>query len=132
MKNRTLFFVSLALLLCLAAAIAVAAATSAQKQTVEERVALLEKHVANLQERVSKLERQLTGRVTPGTAGREAKSGIAPWRALHKGMTKDEVKKLLGEPKDMMKLNEYDVWDYPGGGSVRFDGSGRVEGWYEP
>jgi len=132
MKNRTFFFVSLALLFCLAATIAGAAATSAQKQSVEERVALLEKHVADLQERVSKLEKQLTWRVTPVNAGREAKPGIAPWRALHKGMTKDEVKKLLGEPKDMMKLNEYDIWDYAGGGSVRFDVSGRVEGWYEP
>ena len=132
MKNRTFLFVSSALLLCFVAAIAIAAATSAPKQTVEERVALLEKHVADLQERVSKLEKQLTGRFIPVTEGREEKSAVGPWRALHKGMTKDEVKKLLGEPKDMMKLNEYDVWDYAGGGSVRFDGSGRVEGWYEP
>ena len=133
MKNRTFFFVSLALVLCLAAAIAMAAATSAQKETVEERVALLEKHVGDLQERVAKLEKQLTARlVSVGKDAREGKNGVALWRALRKGMTKDEVKRLLGEPKDMMKLNEFDVWDYAGGGIVRFGASGLVDNWYEP
>jgi len=133
MKNRTLFLISLVLLCCLAAAIVAAARTSAQRDPVEERIALLEEQVTDLQARVAKLEKQLTARFVPVKGeDQKTKPSIVPWRALRKGMNRDEVKKLLGEPKDIMKFNENVVWGYVCGGSIRVDRSGRVEGWYEP
>jgi hypothetical protein len=50
-------------------------------------------------------------------------------------MTKDEVRKLMGEPD---KINVYsligEVWHYgyPGGGIINFSKDGLVESWSEP
>ncbi len=54
----------------------------------------------------------------------------APWRSLHRKMSKDEVKKLLGEPTRVSVSRFYEAWDYPGG-TVIFDGKGRLDAWSE-
>jgi hypothetical protein len=53
------------------------------------------------------------------------------WRMLHRRMSKDEVRKLLGEPDRVSVSRFFESWDYPGG-SVTFDGKGRVDSWIEP
>lgn len=55
------------------------------------------------------------------------------WRRLEKGMSKAEVKQILGEPGKINTASYGDTWYYPDvlGGSVDFD-NGRVEGWSEP
>jgi hypothetical protein len=45
-------------------------------------------------------------------------------------MSKDDVKKLLGEPMRVSVSKFYEVWDYTGG-SVTFDGKGHVDSWSE-
>ncbi|MBV8438607.1 MAG: hypothetical protein JOY95_13970 [Silvibacterium sp.] len=52
------------------------------------------------------------------------------WRNLHRKMSKDEVKKLLGEPVRVSVSRFYEAWDYPGG-TVIFDGKGRLDAWSE-
>ena len=59
------------------------------------------------------------------------------WRALKKGMRKEEVRCVLGEPD---RINTYwgfsEEWQYGPlgtGAEVRFpDGEGTVNGWNEP
>jgi hypothetical protein len=53
------------------------------------------------------------------------------WRMLHRRMSKDEVRKLLGEPDRVSVSRFFESWDYSGG-SVTFDGKGRVDSWSEP
>jgi hypothetical protein len=53
------------------------------------------------------------------------------WRKLRRRMSKDEVRNLLGEPDRISVSRFYESWYY-GGGSVTFDGKGRVDLWSEP
>jgi hypothetical protein len=50
-------------------------------------------------------------------------------------MTKDEVRKLLGEPGKIQTFGTAGAfWYYPdfGGGRVKFGGQGTVESWSKP
>jgi outer membrane protein assembly factor BamE (lipoprotein component of BamABCDE complex) len=53
------------------------------------------------------------------------------WRKLQRGMSKDDVRKLLGEPGKVSVAKYYEFWYYAGG-SVTFDSKGRLDGWNEP
>lgn len=53
-----------------------------------------------------------------------------PWRKLQRRMTKDDVKKLLGEPDTVSVSRFYESWYYAAG-SVTFDGKGRLDLWTE-
>jgi hypothetical protein len=53
------------------------------------------------------------------------------WRMLQRGMSKDDVRKLLGEPERISVSRFAEFWDYLRG-SVTFDGKGRVDSWTEP
>lgn len=53
------------------------------------------------------------------------------WRKLRRKMSKDDVKKLLGEPDRVSVSRFFESW-YLGGGSVTFDGKGHVDFWSEP
>jgi hypothetical protein len=70
-------------------------------------------------------------------AARSAQSALpaakdrSQWRMLERRMSKDEVKKLLGEPSRISVSRFFESWDYSGG-SVTFDGKGRVDSWIEP
>jgi hypothetical protein len=52
------------------------------------------------------------------------------WRTLERHMTKDEVRKLLGEPDRVSVSRFYEAWEYSDG-DVMFDGKGRVDSWSE-
>ena len=53
-----------------------------------------------------------------------------PWRKLQRRMTKEDAKKLLGEPETVSVSRFYESWYYPAG-SVTFDGKGRLDFWTE-
>jgi len=67
---------------------------------------------------------QVTDTATP------AQNNKASWRSLHRKMSKDDVRKLLGEPTRVSVSRFYEAWDYPGG-TVIFDGKGRLDAWSE-
>lgn len=100
--------------------------TSAAAQSLDDRVRELER-------RVEQLEKQ---RNQPGTVERSANSRqLQNWRSLKTGMTETEVRSILGEPHkvDVNPVIVFWYYDFPRGGSVRFDGSSRrLEGWSEP
>jgi hypothetical protein len=52
------------------------------------------------------------------------------WRKLQRHMTKDDVKKLLGEPDTVSVSRFLESWYYAGG-TVTFDSKGRVDMWTE-
>jgi outer membrane protein assembly factor BamE (lipoprotein component of BamABCDE complex) len=59
------------------------------------------------------------------------KEDRSQWRKLQRGMSKDDVKKLIGEPGKVSVAKYYEFWYY-GGGSVTFDSKGRLDSWNEP
>jgi outer membrane protein assembly factor BamE (lipoprotein component of BamABCDE complex) len=52
------------------------------------------------------------------------------WRQLKRHMSKDDVKKLLGDPTRVSVSRFYEEWDYPRG-TIIFDGKGRLDAWSE-
>ena len=53
------------------------------------------------------------------------------WRKLQRGMSKDDVRNLLGEPGKVSVGRYYEFWYYAGG-DVTFDKKARVDSWDEP
>jgi hypothetical protein len=95
------------------------AGTGLNKLTISEQQALASEIAALLR------AAQTTQHENPAEKDR------SQWRMLQRGMPKDEVKKLLGEPVRISVSRFYEFWDYLGG-SVTFDGKGRVDSWSEP
>jgi hypothetical protein len=52
------------------------------------------------------------------------------WRKLQRHMSRDDVKKLLGEPFRVSVSRFYESWDYAGG-TVTFNSKGRLDFWGE-
>jgi hypothetical protein len=135
-----------------------------KSRSLEERVSALEARVdalegktkvppATLESRVDALggQKQPTGSLEARIDALETKSKqptfltFAPtnqwknptlWRVkLDKGMSKDDVKSVFGEPdKVEADSTNGDLWyyGYPNGGTVQFDATGHVEGWRVP
>ena len=59
-----------------------------------------------------------------------AQSDRSQWRTLQRRMSKEDVRKLLGEPTRVSVSRFYEAWDYPRG-TVIFDGKGRLDSWSE-
>jgi hypothetical protein len=103
----------------------------------------LEKRVKALESKVSELEakmRQLESMNKPSPelpqaqlkSYKEGWKDIQNWRyGLKKGMTKEEVRDLLGEPSKVDVYSFYENWYYPKG-KVEFSEKGFITSWNEP
>lgn len=68
-------------------------------------------------------------------AAQSTETGVAQkdrsqWRRLQRRMSKEDVRKLLGEPMRVSVSRFYESWDYLGG-TVIFNGKGRLDSWSE-
>jgi hypothetical protein len=66
----------------------------------------------------------------PADASNPAPTDRSQWRRLQRRMSKDDVKKLLGEPTTVSVSRFYEAWNYQRG-TVIFDGKGRLDSWSE-
>lgn len=110
---------------------------------LEGRVGQLEIVVSRLMERIIALEGQLRAAppaAAPPTATAPAQTGNwqnrANWRQLQRGMSMQDVTRLLGEPHTV-DANPFTItWEwgeFPTGARVLFDAERRrVDGWTEP
>ncbi|MBI3779221.1 MAG: hypothetical protein HY274_09990 [Gammaproteobacteria bacterium] len=104
---------------------------------LKELVESLTHRVRALEIEVEQLQQQSAARATPAaSAPAPAPSFRETWRGIHDGLTRDEVKKLLGAPQHEFMLSGKRVWYYyyagEGGGSVFFGEDGRVAGSQAP
>jgi hypothetical protein len=53
------------------------------------------------------------------------------WRMLKRGMSKDDVRKLLGDPDRVSVSRFFESWSF-GNGTVTFNGKDHVDFWSEP
>ena len=107
-------------------------------RTLDERVEHLERAVISLQNELASLENTVSAAMDENSAGQLQKSAkwkdVSRWRTkLRKGMSKSQVRTLLGEPDKVDASPYLDTWywGYPAGGYVHFDEDG-VYGWSEP
>lgn len=98
--------------------------------------------IVDLESRVASLERQLRDLLnrTETAPAKKFTSGdwknLGTWReGMRRGLSKAQVRSLLGEPTKVSTF-EYGVdwwyYGYPTGGKVEFDDQGTVTSWSEP
>ncbi len=107
-------------------------AVSAENNEIEA----LKQKITSLENRIKDLESLLKIYQIPAEQGIDKKYGWLnkkTWRSLKKGMTEDEVKKILGEPVKSIE-GFRTIWYYPSfySGIVSFDEKGNLIGWNAP
>ena len=96
----------------------------------------LKQKITKLENRIKDLENLLKVYQIPVEQDTDKKYGWLnkkTWRSLKKGMTEDEVKKILGEPVKAVE-GYRTIWYYPSfySGIVSFDEKGNLIGWNAP
>lgn len=108
-------------------------------ETTDQKVKALETRVRQLEKTVHQLESMLNQKQESEISGSPSASGISKgkgkWRSLQKGMTKQQVRQILGEPPKIDTGFSIDIWYYPDimGGTVTFSNdSNTLSAWSEP
>ncbi len=105
----------------------------------EGRLQELEKRIEGLEMRILILEKTISGLLSSEKVGQVSESkpigkpweDITVWRKLKRGMSKQEVTRLLGEAHRIDVYSTFEEWHYDMGGHISFD-SGKVSSWREP
>ena len=105
-------------------------AQSSSSTDLHNKISELSGRLSQLEKRVDKLESQIRSGGTQSTKGDSSEKNN--WRKLRKGMTKNEVTAILGEPRNITVYRYSEVWRYQGMSKVEFDNNGRVTSWSEP
>ena len=127
--------------ICVYFALGDAFAASRQAHSIEaelDRLIPREKWAAaGLDKLTSSEQRTLAGDITSLLGAARPTDNAIPsatdrsqWRQLQRHMSKDDVKKLLGEPVRISVSRFYESWFYLGG-MLTFDGKGRLDSWSE-
>lgn len=132
-RTRVTFIALLISLILLTVFVVFAIGAGTEEEPLEERVANLEIQVSDLQARIIRLEKQ-SAQSSPTLPFSSQNIGQtrAAWRSLQKGMSRSQVRSILGEPKDIDMFSSFEVWHYAKSAMVNFDRSGTVDGWHEP
>jgi polyhydroxyalkanoate synthesis regulator phasin len=115
--------------------------------TLQTKVEKLQQKVTQLESKIAEVEEVLIEEVLVPREQKKILEEILPpssrdtinsekwrnkqnWRKLEKGMSEEEVKKILGEPSRIKSIPSVEMWNY-GSGDVEFS-DGEVRGWSEP
>ena len=100
-------------------------------ESQDEKIRELEKRIELLETRISELERVLVGELlSEGPVGKSEE--ISAWRKLRRGMSREEVKRLLGEAENISVSAYAEIWRYERGGFAWFNANGQLDSWDEP
>jgi hypothetical protein len=107
-------------------------------QDLNKKIKELEQKIVQLEQRIVKLEgiilQYQKDQAKPVVNSPTRWKDKASWRLLKKGMGKDEVRQILGEPPKVVANIHYgDIWYYPDaqGGNVSFDKDNVLTSWSE-
>jgi hypothetical protein len=133
-EKRNRFFAWLGALVVLSSALP----APLPAQDADQRIKKLEQTIARLEQRLGKLEALILelqkGQAKPRAGSPDGWKDKASWRSLKKGMSKNEVERILGEPPKIVPNAYYgDIWLYPDlqGGNASFDKDGFLTSWKE-
>jgi outer membrane protein assembly factor BamE (lipoprotein component of BamABCDE complex) len=93
-----------------------------------KRISKLEASVSSLEAKVAALEAALA-QDHSDSGNIPSRPDKAKWRSLSKGMTKKQVRNILGEPARIEALGSFEYWRYPPMVTFHDD---RLYGWEEP
>jgi hypothetical protein len=109
-----------------------------QGQGVNQKIKELEQMIVRLEQRIVKLEGIVfelqKQQAKPVAASATKWKDKANWRLLKKGMSKQEVERILGAAPKIVTNSYYgDIWYYPDleGGNASFDTEGILTSWSE-
>lgn len=108
--------------------------TNAFGESLENRIETLEIKVLSLERRIMELEKALqlaTGSPEKKPIQMGNWQNRTNWRALELGMTRNEVRSLLGEPPRVVEAGITLTWWYDTG-NVIFNDDGILRSWSEP
>jgi len=133
-EGRNRFFSMLGLLMILS----ILFPTSVSPEDLNQKIKKLEQMITQMEQRIAKLEGKILelekGQAKPVAASPNKWKDKANWRLLKKGMSKNEVEQILGEPPKIVANAYYgDIWLYPDlqGGNASFDKDGILTSWKE-
>ena len=96
-------------------------------EKVEKRVGELEEEIQNLKEHTEKLEKVLRNLEIYVKPASSLPPSEKDWRRIKRGMNKEEVLEILGNPEEIRKpIGGGEIWYYYRRGSITFDDNGRV------
>lgn len=111
-----------------------------ETEVLQTKVEKLQQKVAQLENRVSQLEKVLLSNKNASPISRrsinsEKWKNKQNWRKLERGMSKEQVEEILGEPQQIIVSSSVlslfsEKWEY-GSGDVSFSDA-EVTGWIEP
>ena len=139
-KNHYQKYFLIAAFLCLYSLL-VTPVSGAQDKSLEERVSTIESNITRLEQKVDELQKMINQLLshTPQAANIMRKGNwknISNWRTgLQKGMTKIQVRELMGEPEKIeayTMLGEDWLYGLQGSGEIHFSPKGILESWKEP
>jgi hypothetical protein len=133
-EKRNIFFSWLSLLIILFTVFP----TIVSAQDLDQKIKKLEQMIARLEQRIARLEgiilESQKNQAKSMAATPDRWKDKANWRLLKKGMSKNEVTQILGEPPKIVANAYYgDIWLYPDlqGGNASFDKDGNLTSWKE-
>ncbi len=102
----------------------------------DKEIKKMKQQITELENRIKDLEQIIKIYDVPREQGKEIAYGWLNkknWRNLKKGMTQEEVKRILGEPVKSVDGSRL-IWYYPNfyQSYVSFDEKGNLTGWNEP
>jgi hypothetical protein len=118
----------------------IAYADDAEIRDLRNRIEYLEKKVESMDQTLTRMMAILNA--SPSVS--RSQQSVTPdplkwrdkqnWRRLRTGMSKDEVRDLLGEPDRIDNFGAFESWNYgnPVGGEVQFSPKEKLNSWHEP
>jgi len=116
-------------------------AVPAQDKTLEQRLSILESKTKELEKKVGELQKIINQPAqgtsqSPSLVTKEKWKNTENWRTgLKQGMTKQQVRELMGEPNKIeayTMLGEDWIYGFQGSGEIHFSPKGVLENWKEP
>lgn len=133
-EKRNRFFSWLSLLIILS----VGFPTSVLPQDLNQKIKELAQRITRLEKRIERLEgiilESQKSQAKPIVGSPNKWKDKANWRLLKKGMSKNEVERILGEPPKIVANSYYgDIWYYPDvqGGNASFSKEDLLTSWDE-
>jgi len=94
---------------------------------IEKKINEIMKKLKNIEENFNEMRKTMRNLQIYVQPQATIKPTEEEWKSIEKGMTKDDVMKILGSPEEIKKLrNQTEIWYYFGYGRIYFNQFGEV------
>jgi chromosome segregation ATPase len=94
---------------------------------IDKKIIDIEKKLKNIDENFNEIRKTIRNFQIYVQPQATIKPTEEEWKSIERGMTKDDVMKILGSPEEIKKQkNQTEIWYYFGSGRIYFNQSGEV------